>query len=149
MYVCVCAPGSGYLNSRLHKRLCVSLTRETLKREKGYAKLLLPPTPRIGDGRGESPRNKEVRSSRWRIPFIRIQIAVYVGKVFAEWNFERKPRWIHKKNLYIIKIIIYIMQLMFSCSNCRKQNIVKHFPFNLYIKSTVFRLEESAIISMH
>jgi len=59
------------LNSRLHKRLYVSLTRGTLGREKGYAKLLLPPTLRAWDDRGELPRNKEVRHSV-TYPFIRI-----------------------------------------------------------------------------
>lgn len=78
----VCA-GTRYLNSRLHKRLYVSLTWGTLGREKGYAKLLLPPTPGIGDDEVNRCGIKKL-GVRWRIPFIRIQIAVHVGKVSAD-----------------------------------------------------------------
>lgn len=51
-----------YLNSRLHKRLCVSLTQRMLAREKGYARLLLPlASQNEGDDQDESPWNKEDR----------------------------------------------------------------------------------------
>lgn len=66
----------------------MSLTRETLKREKGYAKLLLPLTPSTGDDRGESPRNKEVRSSV-TYPFYPSPNSRARGKSILGWNFVK------------------------------------------------------------
>lgn len=74
----------------------------TFGREKGYAKLLLPPTPRVRDDRGESPRNKEVRHSV-TYPFYGYPNSHGRGKMCLRMEFREnlEVRRIHQKT-YIL-----------------------------------------------